>query len=75
MNRSSKWSPPLDGLFKINTDGSTQGNPGIFEIGGVGCDSRGSIQFLFSIYIGVHSNNQMEAWAILKALEKACELG
>lgn len=30
--------PPL-GVFKINTDGSSRGNPGHAGIGGVGCDS------------------------------------
>lgn len=75
VNRVGKWcSPPTD-VYKINTDGSARGNPGATGIGGVGRDSSGQAQFFFSIYMGEQSNNQMEAWALFKALEKACELG
>ena len=38
-------------------------------IGGVGRDSSGDIQFLFSIYKGNQTNNLMEALAILVAVE------
>ena len=57
------------GILKINTDGSSQGNPGPDGIGGVGCDSSSDIQFLFSIYKGYHTNNLMENLAILVVVE------
>ena len=62
-------------ILKINTDGSSQGNPGLTSIGGVGHDSFGDIQFMFSIYKDYHTNNLMEALAILVAVELCCQLG
>lgn len=67
--------PPPDGFLKINTEESTRGNPGVVGIGGVGRDSRGNVRFLFSIHMGVQSNNQMEPCVILKALDQAIECG
>ena len=75
VNRQGHWSPPEVGTLKINTDGSSQGNPGPACIGGVGHDSSGDIQFLFSIYKGNQNNNLMEALAILVAVEQCCQRG
>ena len=42
---------PLADILKINMDGSSKGNPGfVIGIGGVVRDSKGDIQFVFSIY-------------------------
>lgn len=48
---------------------------GIARIGSVGWDNIGLVQFLFSIYLRVHSNNYRKAWMILRDLEKAYEMG
>lgn len=63
------------GTLKVNTDGSSRGNPGPVGVGGVGRDSSGSVVFLFSIHKGTQTINLMEGWVILYALEKAYELG
>ncbi|XP_057832730.2 uncharacterized protein LOC131043536 [Cryptomeria japonica] len=56
-------------------DGSSRGNPGHAGIGGVGRDSSTVVQFILSVYMGLHTNNLMEAQAILLALEYASKLG
>ena len=62
-------------ILKINTDGSSRGNPGQAGVGGVGRDTNGNVIFMFSIHKGVHSNNVMEALAIKVAMMQACSLG
>ncbi|KAK6781552.1 hypothetical protein RDI58_019348 [Solanum bulbocastanum] len=36
-----KWEPPLLGHYKLNIDGSSLGNPGVWGIGGVIRNNRG----------------------------------
>ena len=66
---------PTGEILKINTDGSSRGNPGQAGVGGVGRDTNGNVIFMFSIDKGVHSNNVMEALAIKVAMMHACSLG
>ena len=73
--RDGRWSPPLTGFLKINTDGSSRGNPGHSGIGAIGRGSDGGLIFLLSSYKGQHSNNLMEALAIKVAIERGCSLG
>ena len=61
--------------MKINTDGSSRGNPGPASIGGIGRDSQGSVIFIISIYDGIQTINLVEGLAILATLEKAYALG
>ena len=75
INQVGKWSAPPQGILKINMDGSSKGNPGPDSIGGVGRDNKGDIQFVFSIYKGLQTNNLMEAIAILYVVKNACDLG
>lgn len=75
MSREGRWSPPPRGVLNINTDGSSRGNPGHAGISGVGWDSSGTVQFIFSIYKGFNTNNLMEALAILYVVERGCQLG
>ena len=62
------------GFMKINTDGSSRGNPGHAGIGGIGRDNAGGMVFLFSTYKGQYSNNLMEALAINTAIERGFSL-
>jgi ribonuclease HI len=71
VDRIGKWQPPSYGILKINTDGSSRGNPGPAGIGGIGRDAMGSVVFIFSIYEGIQTINLVEGLAILAALEKA----
>lgn len=43
VNREGRWSPPPHGVLKINTDGSSRGNPGHVGIGGIRQDSSGEV--------------------------------
>ena len=73
--RVGRWTPPLTGILKINTDGSSTRNPCHAGIGAIGRGNDGGAVFLFSIYKGQHSNNLMEALAIKTAIERGCSLG
>lgn len=75
VQRVGRWRPPQDEFIKINTDGSSKGNPGPAGVGGVGRNCRGEVVFLFSVHKGRQSNNLMEGLAILYALERTWELG
>ena len=75
VNRDVHWTPPPCGVLKINTDGSSHGNPSLASIGGVArCSSR-NVKFFFSIHKGDYTNNLMEAQAILYAVEQCCLWG
>ena len=69
-----RWRPPPDAILKINTDGSSRGNPGQAGVGGIGRDMDGNVIFIFSIHKGVHSNNVMEALPIKLAMGGLVEI-
>ena len=71
VQRMGGWLPPPVGFLKINTDGSSRGNPSPAGIGGIGRDSSGSVVFIFSANKGVQTVNRMEGLAILYALKQA----
>lgn len=75
VQRMGRWLPPPTGFLKINTDGSSRGNPGSAGIGGLGRDPSGSVVFIFSANKGVQTVNRMEGLAILYALKCAYALG
>ncbi|XP_059064240.1 uncharacterized protein LOC131856461 [Cryptomeria japonica] len=75
VSRDGRWSPPPMGILKINTDGSSRGNPGHAGIGAIGRSDDGGAVFLLSVYKGQHSNNLMEALAIKVVIERGCSLG
>ena len=70
-----KWRTPPQGILKINTNGSSKGNPSLASIASVSRDSKGDIQFMFSIYKDVQTTNLMEAIALLYAMNNSCDLG
>ncbi len=59
----------------IYSDGGARGNPGPAGIGAVLYDENKNIIAEISEYIGKTTNNQAEYRAILKAMEKAKDLG
>ncbi|CAA7025736.1 unnamed protein product [Microthlaspi erraticum] len=42
VERHIAWKPPMQGWWKINTDGASRGNPGLATAGGVLRDENGS---------------------------------
>ena len=50
VSREGRWRPPPDAILKINTDGSSRGNPGQAGVGGIGRDMDGNVIFIFSIH-------------------------
>ena len=75
VNRDGHWTPPTCGVLKINTDGSSRGNPGPAGIGGVVRCSSGDVKFFFLVHKGAYTNNLMEAQTILYAVEQCCLRG
>ena len=73
--RDGRWSPPPIGFLKINTDGSSRGNPRHAVIGAIGRGDDGGAIFLLSVYKGQYSNNLMEALAIKVSIECGISLG
>jgi hypothetical protein len=73
VNRDGHWTP--HGVLKINTDGFSQGNPGPAGIGGVARCSSSEVKLFFLVYKGYHTNNLMEAQAILYVVEQCCLRG
>lgn len=55
----------------IYSDGGSRGNPGPSAIGFVVCDGNDKVLTSQGKYIGIHTNNQSEYLALIKALEHA----
>uniref|UniRef100_A0A2N9F8F6 RNase H type-1 domain-containing protein n=1 Tax=Fagus sylvatica TaxID=28930 RepID=A0A2N9F8F6_FAGSY len=69
-----KWVPPTLGRAKLNTDGSSLGNPGVAGGGGVIRDSCGTWVRGFSRTIGHTTSVQAELRALLDGMQLALEL-
>ncbi|KAK9991108.1 hypothetical protein SO802_026093 [Lithocarpus litseifolius] len=72
---SVKWNKPLDGWFKLNTDGASIGNPGKAGGGGLIRDSSGNWVKGFSRSIGIGTSILAEFWALRDGLSLAVHLG
>ena len=59
----------------LHVDGGARGNPGPAAIGAVISDSDGTVLDEVAERIGTASNNVAEYWAVLRALERARQLG
>lgn len=73
--RDIKWMFPPDGWCKLNTDGSSKGNPGIGGCRGLLRDDSGSWIVGFVINLGRCTSYIAEMWGILQGLEVACLTG
>ncbi|OMO88470.1 reverse transcriptase [Corchorus capsularis] len=62
------WIPPLQGWFKLNSDGSVEGNPGIAGSGGAIRDDQGQWVAGYSRKIGYTSSLQAEFWGLRDGL-------
>lgn len=63
-----RWERPRSGWRKLNTDGSSLGNPGLVGGGGVIRDEIGNWVAGFSRRIGVTSSFEAELWALRDGL-------
>ena len=61
------WKPPPSGFYKLNTDGSTQGNPGRASAGGLLRDHNGTWIGNFSRDIGFNPM-AAELWGLRDGL-------
>ena len=61
-------------FIKLNTDGSSLGNPGMAGVGGLLCNSAGAWVSGFSLNMGIASNNISELGAIRQGLILAWDL-
>ncbi|XP_027155749.1 uncharacterized protein LOC113756179 [Coffea eugenioides] len=62
------WVMPPSGCVKLNIDGSSLGNPGPSGTGGVLRDSDGTILSDFSSFLGLMTNMEAEALALLEGM-------
>ncbi|KAG6513034.1 hypothetical protein ZIOFF_031180 [Zingiber officinale] len=64
-----QWRRPDDGWFKLNTDGSSRGNPGESSYGAIVRDHSGQVVVARQGVLGEGSNIRAELMAILRGLE------
>ncbi|KAL0319579.1 UNVERIFIED_CONTAM: putative ribonuclease H protein [Sesamum radiatum] len=69
------WRKPQQRWYKLNTDGASKGNPGIFEAGGILRDYLGRVIFAFQEPLGTTTHTQAELHAIYKGLKIYREKG
>ncbi|KAF7833196.1 putative ribonuclease H protein At1g65750 family [Senna tora] len=72
-NISIGWTKPVEGYVKLNTDGSSIGNPGPMGIGGIFRNSDGGWLLGFSSFVGIQSNMFAELNAIKHGLAIAVD--
>ena len=65
---SVRWHPPPLGFFKLNTDGTSLGNPGLASAGGLLRNSDGSWISGFIRNIGIASSFAAELWGVRDGL-------
>ncbi|KAF7827683.1 reverse transcriptase [Senna tora] len=70
-----QWTPPLEGWWKLNSDGACSGNPGPFAIGGIIRNQYGNWISGFSGFIGFGSALKAELWVISNGIKLASDLG
>ncbi|KAL0454967.1 UNVERIFIED_CONTAM: putative ribonuclease H protein [Sesamum latifolium] len=63
------WRKPQEGWFKLNTDGTSKGNPGISDAGGIPRDHLGRVIFAFQEPLGDTTNTKAELQAIYRGLQ------
>lgn len=66
-----RWCRPSAGRYKINSDGSSRGNPGSTGAGGLIQDSNGNLVIAFSIFLGYGNSSFAEFLAAFHGLKIA----
>ena len=70
-----KWIAPPEPFIKLNTDGSSLGNPSLAGVGRLLHNSSGDWISGFSLHMGITSNNIVELGAVRHGLLLAWNLG
>lgn len=70
-----KWLKPLNRTLKLNTDGCSNGNPGLAGGGDVRRNNKGDLIMAFSTFFCVCSNNMAEKKAILIGIKWCLDKG
>ncbi|KAL0302292.1 UNVERIFIED_CONTAM: putative ribonuclease H protein [Sesamum angustifolium] len=63
------WKKPQEGWHKLNIDGASKGNPGVFGAGGILRDHLGRVIFAFQEPLGTTTNTQAELCAVHRGLK------
>lgn len=70
-----RWSPPAQGWFKCNTDGSAKGAPGEATAAGIFRDNNGAVLCCFVQHLGLLHAFEAELMAVLIGIEIADSQG
>ena len=70
-----RWNKPDQGWFKLNSDGASQGNPGLAGRGGLIRDHDGKWVKSYMRNIGQATSVAAEFWALRDGLMLATQLG
>ena len=62
------WSPPPDGVYKLNFDGASKGNPGTFGFEGTIRNNVGKIMWILFGKIVHDSNNAAELEGLIEGI-------
>ncbi|KAL0404122.1 UNVERIFIED_CONTAM: putative ribonuclease H protein [Sesamum radiatum] len=66
-----RWRYPIEGWWKLNTNGASKANPGCAEAGGIIRDCHGRFILRFADGLGVQTNTYAELYAIVRGLQLA----
>ncbi|GLJ48335.1 hypothetical protein SUGI_1020420 [Cryptomeria japonica] len=70
-----KWTPPPLGWKKVNFDGASKGNPGLFGYGAAVRDEKGRLVRAVCGQVGIATNNIAEITALEEGLKWATSNG
>ena len=70
-----RWHAPPNPNIKLNTNGSSLGNPSIASVGGILRDHLGRWIADFSLHLGLAKNNMAELATVPQGLAMAWNLG
>ncbi|KAL0349804.1 UNVERIFIED_CONTAM: putative ribonuclease H protein [Sesamum radiatum] len=66
-----RWRAPSSSWFKLNTDGSSFGNPGLAGAAGIIRDSVGHVHLAYQVALGTGTSVLVELTAVWRGLELA----
>ncbi|CAL8115581.1 unnamed protein product [Prunus armeniaca] len=69
------WEPPMNGVFKLNVDGSRKGGIGCIGAGGIIRDSFGDWMGGFAVNLGIGQTLDAELWGLFFGLKLAVAKG